>query len=939
MRYGEFLDALRALHTEWAQRLPNHAALQRLIYALHVATSRSGAARVDMVTKISARAVKESDFFREIEGEIEKVELYALESLDALKKEVIQLEEAQKKCSPRSMRKIADTVSVLSSKSAHLEKFVACAMCECNAAPPPRPPPPPPPVNVSYTTFYKILKKHDKLLPNVPCRQFYMARLNQKCWLRELDTLQADLRAIQVKAMGGPSTGLKGDVAAQSLHSYWIHAGNVGLVKRALSRRFPPVRSVREMEAVFGTDQEGGEGIDHDLLGPLEDIAPEVDSVLHNVVFLDNYRLELYHRRLEQFSGGGGGLGGFDGNGCSGIGRTGGGGGSDRDGWPVEARGGNGGFYGGGHGGGNGGIEPVVIRLRWVGLQSRTVTVERVTYSSRAEMIGTESFELPEDFVLPFLQGRMVASDMRQLAESQGKPSEVESSLFDSVLDQMDAKQMLPMMRVQYCRHAYRDQTGMQFLLDSSILMVKEGPLDHLASRGRWCRDPASRLSPSELHRFPHAVLSVVVPGTVPGVALPDWVENLENVGILRRVDKFDKYLHGAAAVLPELAQSVPYWFGDASLQASLLSSSTADGTVPAMTKMRVSARDMGAQSGDGLMMDEALVAGPSDDKLIGMDGTPILGDGAQGSPAHDPVGTSAVAAASAATETRSELCEPPAGEIQAVQDGEIQAAAAGDGNPKKNVGKPGAADAGAGGGSSNHSGGGVQRDSGGGSTRDSGQGGSTRDSCGGNNRDSVGEIQRAGEEVSASADKTKETEAKSEEDANVAAAAKEITSTAIASAVAAEERRRYNSIRHGTGLVGGITWVLGDRPPCPEMFSNKYKPKDFLANERTFLSWLHAGVTVGSAATAIIAFAAASTGADAHTVLFMQQLGVVLLLASVAVIVYGLLVFHARARFLALSQAAQWSDRRGTFAIATVTIVVMWVIAARGFARMEGIR
>lgn len=41
-------------------------------------------------------------------------------------------------------------------------------------------PPPPPPLQ----GVHKILKKHDKLLPHSPCRQFYIAHLHQQPWVQ-----------------------------------------------------------------------------------------------------------------------------------------------------------------------------------------------------------------------------------------------------------------------------------------------------------------------------------------------------------------------------------------------------------------------------------------------------------------------------------------------------------------------------------------------------------------------------------------------------------------------------------------------------------------------------------------------------------------------------------------------------------------------------------
>ena len=39
-------------------------------------------------------------------------------------------------------------------------------------------------VNLNYMGFHKILKKHDKMLPATPCRQFYIAHLHNQPWVQ-----------------------------------------------------------------------------------------------------------------------------------------------------------------------------------------------------------------------------------------------------------------------------------------------------------------------------------------------------------------------------------------------------------------------------------------------------------------------------------------------------------------------------------------------------------------------------------------------------------------------------------------------------------------------------------------------------------------------------------------------------------------------------------
>ena len=46
--------------------------------------------------------------------------------------------------------------------------------------------------------------------------------------------------------------------------------------------------------------------------------------------------------------------------------------------------------------------------------------------------------------------------------------------------------------------------------------------------------------------------------------------QDLLNSGYLTEVDSFSKMLHGVAALVPDLAQAVPYWIDDASVRESL---------------------------------------------------------------------------------------------------------------------------------------------------------------------------------------------------------------------------------------------------------------------------------------------------------------------------------------------------------------------------------
>ena len=47
-----------------------------------------------------------------------------------------------------------------------------------------------------------------------------------------------------------------------------------------------------------------------------------------------------------------------------------------------------------------------------------------------------------------------------------------------------------------------------------------------------------------------------------PGVDPPAWVEELVSSGRLTEVHKFSKFMHGCAALFPDVVQEVPYWRG-----------------------------------------------------------------------------------------------------------------------------------------------------------------------------------------------------------------------------------------------------------------------------------------------------------------------------------------------------------------------------------------
>lgn len=212
----------------------------------------------------AAAMLTEEDFFTLLESEISKVQDFTHRQVTVVREE---LSKAMKKVSAslndaelkNEILKQADTAG---QHFLRVEKFA----------------------NLNYKAVYKILKKHDKMLPrSPPCRQFYMSRLHSRrqSWMRgdysdvlvNLSRLFGELRGDQE---GVKDTGEKQNFV-RSTKKYWVRVEDVSEVKYAILQHLP----------VFLQENMKGES----------------DSQLVNSVYLDNAQLELYHGRLDKTPG------------------------------------------------------------------------------------------------------------------------------------------------------------------------------------------------------------------------------------------------------------------------------------------------------------------------------------------------------------------------------------------------------------------------------------------------------------------------------------------------------------------------------------------------------------------------------------------------------------------------------------------------------------
>ncbi|KAK9865582.1 hypothetical protein WJX84_006998, partial [Apatococcus fuscideae] len=122
----------------------------------------------------------------------------------------------------------------------------------------------------------------------------------------------------------------------------------------------------------------------------------------------------------------------------------------------------------------------------------KLVFVERKTHreSWKGEESVKERITLAENLVLPFLEGKytieQAQSDLRAKNKTQNEIDKF-SRLFVEIQQQVDSKQLHPMIRTQYMRTAFQIpyDASVRISLDTNLTMIREnpedGPLLHLS--------------------------------------------------------------------------------------------------------------------------------------------------------------------------------------------------------------------------------------------------------------------------------------------------------------------------------------------------------------------------------------------------------------------------------------------------------------------------
>jgi uncharacterized membrane protein YidH (DUF202 family) len=97
-----------------------------------------------------------------------------------------------------------------------------------------------------------------------------------------------------------------------------------------------------------------------------------------------------------------------------------------------------------------------------------------------------------------------------------------------------------------------------------------------------------------------------------------------------------------------------------------------------------------------------------------------------------------------------------------------------------------------------------------------------------------------------------------------------------------------------------------------------KIEPKIFFANERTFLHWLHAGITLYTISSGILVFSGKETSIWAH------WYAIALLPVALGFCIYALHVFLWRADRIKTRVPGRWDDPRGPYILGGTLAIIL---------------
>ncbi|POR33241.1 Vacuolar transporter chaperone 4 [Tolypocladium paradoxum] len=359
-------------------------------------------------------------------------------------------------------------------------------------------------VQLNYTGFYKIIKKHDKMT-GWHLRPAFDTRLKAKPFYKEnYDASVIKLSKLYdlVRTRGNP---VKGDSAAgggqasfvRQTTKYWVHPDNVTELKLIILKHLPVL--------VFNASKE----------------FEQADSAITSIYYDNPEDWDLYEGRLKKTEGA----------------------------EAIRLR-----WYGGMQ------TETIFVERKthredWTGEKSVkarfAIKEKNVNSYMRGELLPAAIFEKARK------EGKK--SD-KAIAEDERLSSEIQYSVLK--------KGYKPVCRSFYNRTAFQlpADARVRISLDTELTMVREDNLDGRRRSGdNWRRMdigidyPFSQLPAEDIVRFPYAVLEVKLQ-TQMGQEPPEWVRQLISSHLVEAVPKFSKFIHGTACLFPDRINLLPFW-------------------------------------------------------------------------------------------------------------------------------------------------------------------------------------------------------------------------------------------------------------------------------------------------------------------------------------------------------------------------------------------
>lgn len=159
-------------------------------------------------TNVLSSDLTDEDFFSAIDKEMEKVETFTKNIVRGVRNGLRDAEKdlkSTKNPSSSGSTSVQATVDEIGTTFLKLEKYVPQLAPHLHPAlPRTNTPPIPLPryVNLNFMGFHKILKKHDKFLPN-KCKQFYVGRMHNQSWVKgDYSDIVVQLSAIYSEIRG-----------------------------------------------------------------------------------------------------------------------------------------------------------------------------------------------------------------------------------------------------------------------------------------------------------------------------------------------------------------------------------------------------------------------------------------------------------------------------------------------------------------------------------------------------------------------------------------------------------------------------------------------------------------------------------------------------------------------------------------------------------------